>query len=133
MAKSFFKMQYAASIWPEVEKWAVEHNYTLESPGENPRLYMRKSEDSSTKINVTVSQVDTDVRISAWFSDSIRDELEIDSPSLYSALPRKQALSEIQNLLAELGYTPPDKAKTKDRQNFAFNLGRSIRKFSGKK
>ena len=126
-------MYFARSIWPVLEKWAIEHNYTLETPGENPRLYVRKDEGSSTKINVTVSQVDTDVRISAWFSDSIRAELKIDSPSLYSALPRKQALSEIHNLLAELGYPPPDKAKTKDRQNFAFNLGRSIRKLSGKK
>jgi hypothetical protein len=52
---------------------------------------------------------------------------------LYAALPRKQARSEIRNLLAELGYTPPDKAKKKDGQNFAFNLGRSVRKLSGKK
>jgi len=133
MTKTAIKLNFAQSIWPVVEKWAVENNYDLETPGENPRLYARKSEDSGARINITVSQIDTDVSINAWFSDAIRDELEIDSPSLYSALPRKQALSEIQNLLAEFGYTPPYKAKKKDQQNFAFNLGRSIRKLSGKK
>ena len=133
MTKTAIKLNFARSIWPAVEKWADEHNYDLETPGENPRRYARKSEDSSARINVTVSQIDTDVSINAWFSDAIRDELEIDAPSLYAAWPRKQAVSEIQNLLAEFGYTPPDKAKKKDGQNFAFNLGRSIRKLSGKK
>lgn len=133
MTKTVIKLNIAHSIWPAVEKWAVEHNYNLETPGESPRLYVQKSEDSSAKINVMVSQIDTAARISVWFSDSLRDELEIDSPSLYSALPRKQAQSEILNLLTELGYAPPEQAQTKDRQNFAFNLGRSIRKFAGKK
>lgn len=133
MKKTAIKLNFARSIWPVVEKWAVEHNYKLETPGENPRLYLRKSEDASTKINVAISQVDADVKINAWFSDLVRNELELDSPSLYSALPRKEALSEIQKLLGELGYTPPKKTKTTDKQNFAFNLGRSIRKLSGKK
>jgi hypothetical protein len=137
MTKTAIKLNFARSIWPMVEKWATEHNYQLETPGENPRLYVRKSADSSARINVTVSQIDTDVSINAWFSDAIRAELEIDAPSLYAglyaALPRKRALAEIQNLLAKLGYTPPDKTKKKDGQNFAFNLGRSVRKLSGKK
>jgi len=133
MTKTAIKLNFDNSIWPIVEKWAADHNYDLETPGENRRLYARKSEDSSARINITVSQVDTDVCINAWFSDAIRNELEIDSPSLYSVLPRKQALSEIQNLLAEFGHPPPNKAKKMDGQNFAFNLGRSIRKLSGKK
>ena len=133
MVKTAFKMQYAANIWPIVAQWAVEHNYDLVTPEEKSRLFVRKCEDSSARINLAISQVETDVSIKAWFSDAIRAELEIDSPSLYSAVPRKQALSEIQNLLVELGYTPSGKAKQKDRQNFAFNLGRSIRKLSNKK
>jgi hypothetical protein len=133
MAKTAIKLNFARSIWPVVEKWAEDNRYNLETSDENSWLFVRKSEDSSAKIHVTFSQIGADVRISAWFSDSVRKELEIDSPSLYSALPRKQAVSEMQNLLAALGYTPPDHTKAKDRQNFAFNLGRSIRKLTGKK
>ena len=98
MAKTSIQLNYAASIWPVVEKWAVENNYKLETPGESARLYVRKSDNASTEVRVNISQDDTNVKINAWFRDSIRDELELDSPSLYSALPRKKALSEIQNL-----------------------------------
>jgi hypothetical protein len=133
MTKTAIKLNFARSIWPVIEKWAEDTGYNLETSDENSRLYVRKSEDSNAKIYVTFSQVDADVRIKAWFSDPIRNELKIDSPSLYSALPRKQAVSEIQNLLVMLGHKPPDPTKAKDRQNFAFNLGRSIRKLTGKK
>lgn len=126
-------MQHAANIWPTVEQWAVENNYELETLGESARLYARISKDTSSKISVAITQVGADVRASAWYSDALRDELEIDSPSLYSLLPRKEALSEIQGLLAALGDIPPSKTQTKNKQNMAFNLGRSIRKLSGKK
>jgi hypothetical protein len=133
MAKTSIQLNYAASVWPIVEKWAAENNYVLETPGDTTRLYLRKSKDESATISVSISQAGEVVQIRAWFSDLIRKELAIDSPSLYAALPRKEALSEIQKLLAALGAIPADKPKTKDKQNFAFNLGRSIRKLSGKK
>lgn len=133
MAKTSIKFKCADSIWPIVEKWAVEKNYVLETPGETSRLYLHKSKDASTQIYVAVSQDGDEVQIKSWFSDLIRKELEIDSPSLYSALPRKEAASQIQELLDALGAIPPRKPKTKGKQNFAFNLGRSIRKISGKK
>jgi len=131
MAKTCIQVKYAPSIWPIVEKWAVENKYLLEKPGEFTRLYLRTSKEASAKISIEISQIDDDVKIIAWFSDLIRKELEIDSPSLYSALPRKKALSEIQDLLSGLGTIPHRKPKKK--QNMAFNFGRSIRKLSGKK
>lgn len=133
MAKTSVHLNYAPSIWPVVKKWAVENNYALETQAESTRLYLRNSKEASAKISVAISQVDKDVQIQAWFSDFVRKELEIDSPSLYAKLPRKEALSEIQKLLAALGTAPPRKAKTTKKGNLAFNFGRSIRKISGKK
>ena len=133
MAKTSAQFKYAGNIWPLVEKWAAENNYALGKIGESNRLYLRENIEAGARISVAISQVDENVRVNAWFSDMLRKELEIDSPSLYAALPRKEALAEIQKLLAALGAIPPGKAKTKANQNFAFNLGRSIRKLSGKK
>ena len=133
MSKTSIQIKHSGSIWPVVDDWAFENGFKLETPGDSRRLYVRKGEDSNSKINLAISQVGADVRIDVWFSDAVRSELALDSLSLYSALPRKEALSEVQKLLAELGYIPPGKRKTRDKQNFAFNLGRSIRKLSGKK
>ena len=133
MAKTSIRLKYAPNVWPVVENWAGENQYVLEAPAETTRLYIRKSDDKSTKISVAISQTGENVRIRSWYSDLLRKELEIDSPSLYAALPRKEALSEIQKLLEALGAIQPDPTKTKGKQNFAFNLGRSIRKLSGKK
>ena len=133
MAKTSVQLKYSPSIWPIVEKWAVENNYVLRTPGESTRLYFRKNKEASTKISVDISQVGEDVQIRAWFSDLIRKELEVDSPSLYAALPRKEALSEIQKLLTALGAIPVDQSKKGQKQNLAFSLGRSLRKLSGKK
>ena len=133
MAKTTVHLNYPSSIWPIVEKWAGQHNYALETSTESTRLYLRDSEETSAQIHVTLSQADKDVQIQAWFSDLIRKELEIDSPSVYAALPRKEAVSEINNLLAALGALPPKKTKPAKRGSLAFNLGRSIRKISGKK
>lgn len=133
MAKTSVHLNYASSVWPVVEKWAAENDYVLETHGESARLYLRESKEASAKISVAISQVDAGVKISAWFSDLIRKELAVDSSSLYAALPRKEALSEIQKLLAALGSAPASKAKTTKKSNTAFKLGRSIRKLSGKK
>jgi len=133
MAKTSVQLKYPANIWPIVEKWAYEHNYVLETPGDSTRLYLRNDQEASAKLYILISQVDEDVQVKTWFSDLIRKELEIDSPSLYSALPRKEALSEIQELFTALGYNLTRKSKTRKKGNMAFNLGRSLRKFSGKK
>ena len=133
MAKTSVHLNVASSIWPVVEKWAAESNYVLETRGESARLYLRENKAASAKISVAISQVDAGVKISAWFSDLIRKELAVDSSSLYAALPRKEALSEIQKLLAALGAVPASKVKTRKKSNTAFKLGRSIRKLSGKK
>ena len=133
MAKTSIYLNYTSSIWPVVEKWADENNYALETQAESTRLYLRNSKEAAAQIRVAISQVVEDVQIQAWFSDLIRKELEIDSTSLYAALPRKEAFSEIQKLLAALGTVPTRKAKTTKKGNLAFNLGRSIRKISGKK
>ena len=133
MAKTTFKMQHAANIWPTVEQWAVENNYELETPGESTRLYARISKDTNSKISVAISQIGARVEINAWYSDVIQPELKIEATSLYAALPRKEALAEIQELLTALGFLPPNQKKTQHKQNLAFNLGRSIRKLSGKK
>ena len=47
------------------------------------------------------------------FSDLIRKELEIDSASIYAALPRKEAVKEIHNLLTALGTAPPKQPEKK--------------------
>ena len=133
MAKTTIKLKYAGSIWPVVENWADENDYALETPGESSRLYLRRSKETSVQIFVAFSQAGDQVQIKSWFSDLIRKELEINSPSLYAALPRKEAFSEIQKLLAALGAVSPRKPKTTGKKNLAFNLGRSIRKISGKK
>ena len=133
MAKTSVHLNYASSIWPVVEKWAGENYYALETQSESTRRYLRSTKEASAKIRIAISQVNEDVQIQAWFSDLIRKELEIDSTSLYAALPRKEALSEIQKLLVALGTVPTSKAKTTKKRNLAFNLGRSIRKISGKK
>jgi hypothetical protein len=133
MTKTAFKVRYSGSIWPAVEKWAAESDYILEIPGDSARFYFRELKESDGKIRLAISQVSEDVQIKAWFSDSIQDELAIDSPSLYSALPRKMARSELQALLKTLGYKPPDKRKRKKKDSIAFKFGRSIRKLSGKK
>jgi hypothetical protein len=133
MAKTSVRWKYADSVWPVVESWAAEHNYQLETTRESTRQYLRKSDDPNVKIRVAISQVDADVQIDTWFRDLIRAELALDSSSLYAALPRKTALSEVQTLLVQLGYVSPAKAKATDPQKLAFNLGRSIRKLTGKK
>ena len=135
MAKTSIHLKYAPSIWPLVEKWADENKYALKSSGETSRLYQRELGNASTSVNVSISQANDAVQIEAWYSDLLRKEIEIDSLSLYAALPRKEASAEIQKLLAALGAIPPnrEKAKKKKTGNTAFNLGRSIRKLSGKK
>jgi hypothetical protein len=133
MAKTVFKMQYATNIWPAVEQWADGHHYRLEAPGESMRLYARISQDTNSNISVAISQNGGRVEINAWYSDVIRTELKIDATSLYAALPRKEALAEIQALLAALDYRPQNPKKAQNIQKRAFNLGRSIRKLSGKK
>jgi hypothetical protein len=133
MGKTTFKLQHLANIWPIVEKWAVGNNYKLEAPGETTRLYTRKSTNANTRISVAIAQMGASVEMRAWYSDAIRAELEIDSPSLYAALPRKEARSEIQELLTALGFLPPNKKKSKNKQSLAFDLGRSLRRLSGKK
>ena len=133
MAKTSVHLNYASSIWPVVEKWAGENYYALETQSESARRYLRSTKEASAKIRIAISQVNEDVQIQAWFSDFVRKELEIDSPSLYAKHPRKKALSEIQKLLAALGTAPPRKTKTTKKGNLAFNFGRSIRKISGKK
>jgi hypothetical protein len=133
MAKTIVRLNVSSSIWPVVEQWAGQHNYALETSTESTRLYLRNSEEANAQIHVALSQDDEHVQIQAWFSDLIRKELEIDSSSFYAALPRKEAVSEINNLIATLGVTPPKKAETTQKGSLAFNLGRSIRKISGKK
>ena len=133
MAKTTVQLKYSASIWPVVEKWAEAYNYTLETQAESTREYQRTSPEASAVIHVAVSQVDKDVKIQSWFSDLIRKELEIDSSSIYAALPRKEAVAEVNNLLAALGAVPPKQQEKKKKRNLAYNLGRSIRKISGKK
>lgn len=133
MAKTTVHLKHSASIWPIVEKWAEAHSYTLETLAESTREYLRKNADANAQIHLDISQVDTDVKIQAWFSDLIRKELEIDSASIYAALPRKEAVGEINNLLAVLGTAPPKQQEKKKKRNLAYNLGRSIRKISGKK
>lgn len=133
MAKTTVQLKYPASIWPIVEKWAETHNYALETQVESTRAYLRTDAEASAQIHLEISQVDTQVKIQAWFSDLIRKELEIDSASIYAALPRKEAVKEIHNLLTALGTTPPKQQEKKKKRNMAFNLGRSIRKISGKK
>jgi hypothetical protein len=133
MAKTTVRLKHPASIWPVVEKWAEAHNYTLETQTESTRAYLRRVADASAQIHLEISQVDTEVKIQAWFSDLIRKELEIDSASIYAALPRKEAVGELNNLLAALGTAPPKQQEKKKKRNLAFNLGRSIRKISGKK
>ena len=109
--KNIFSLNYAPNIWPVVEKWAAENNYALETQAESARLYLRNNKETNAKISVSISQVNEDVQIQAWFSDMVRKELEIDSPSLYAALPRKEAFSEIQKLLTALGTVPIQKSK----------------------
>ena len=133
MAKTTVRLKQPASIWPVVEQWAEAHNYTLETQVESTRTYLRKVADASAQIHLEISQVDMDVKIQAWFSDLIRKELEIDSSSIYAALPRKEAVREINYLLTALGVAPPKQQEKKKKQNLAFNLARSIRKISGKK
>ena len=132
MAKTSIRLKYAPSIWPLVEKWADEHQYSLAAPGKTSRLYLRSLGDENNSINVSISQADDAVHIEAWYSDRLRKEIEIDSLSLYAALPRKEANTEIQTLLAAFGAIPHGKAKKKTGST-AFNLGRSLRKLSGKK
>jgi hypothetical protein len=132
MAKTTVHLKRSASIWLDVEKWAEAYNYTLETQAESTREYLRNSPEASAQIHVEISQVDMDVKIQAWFSDLIRKELEIDSASIYAALPRKEAVGEINNLLTALGTAPPKQQEKKKKRNLAFNLGRSIRKISGK-
>lgn len=134
MAKTSVRLQYAANLWPLVEEWAGEHKYILRSSKESTRLFIQEQKETNAKIRVEISQVADAVQIYAWFSDLIRKELALDSASLYASLPRKEAFSEIQKLISMLGNTPVRKAKTaKKNRNIAFNLGRSIRKMSGKK
>ena len=133
MAKTTVHLKHSASIWPIVEKWAEAYKYALETQAESTREYLRNSSEASAQIHVEISQIDASVKIQAWFSDLIRKELEIDSASIYAALPRKEAVGEINNLLTALGTTPPKQPKKTKKQNLAFNLGRSIRKISGKK
>ena len=133
MAKTVIQLKYTSSIWPVVEKWAGENNYALENQAESTQAYLRNIQEASAQIHVAISQVDQDVQIQAWFSDLVRKELEVDSSSIYAALPRKEAVSEINNLLIALGAIPPKKTKPAKKRNLAFNLGRSIRKISGKK
>jgi hypothetical protein len=132
MAKTTVHLKRSASIWLDVEKWAEAYNYTLETQAESTREYLRNSSEASAQIHVEISQVDMDVKIQAWFSDLIRKELEIDSASIYAALPRKEAVGEINNLLTALGTALPKQQEKKKKRNLAFNLGRSIRKISGK-
>lgn len=133
MGKTTVQLKHSASVWPIVEKWAEAHNYTLETQAESTRVYLQSNVETSTQIHLEISQVYTEVKIQAWFSDLIRKELEIDSSSIYAALPRKEAVGEVNNLLAALGITPPKQQEKKKKRNLAFNLGRSIRKISGKK
>ena len=133
MAKTTVHLKHSASIWPIVEKWAEAHSYALEAQAESTREYLRKNADANAQIHLEISQVDTQVKIQAWFSDLIRKELEIDSASIYAALPRKEAVGEINNLLTALGTVPPKQPEKKKKRNLAYNLGRSIRKISGKK
>ena len=133
MAKTTVHLKHSASIWPIVENWADQYNYELEILAESTRKYLRTSSEASAQIHLEISQVDSEVKIQAWFSDLVRKELEIDSSSIYAALPRKEAVGEINNLLAALGSAPPKQPEKKKKRNLAFNLGRSIRKISGKK
>ena len=133
MTKTSIHLTYNPSIWPIVEAWAGENHYALENNGETKRVYFRKSADAGAEIRVAISQATGIVQIEAWYSDLLQKELAIDSNSMYAALPRKEARAEIQNLLAALGAIPSDKTKTEKKGSIAFNLGRSIRKLSGKK
>jgi hypothetical protein len=133
MTKTSIHLKHGTNIWPLIEAWAGENHYVLENAGDTKRVYLRKSADAGAEIRVAISQSDGIVHIEAWYSDLLRKELAIDSNSLYAALPRKEASAEIQKLLTALGAAPSDKTKTKKKANIAFNLGRSIRKLSGKK
>jgi hypothetical protein len=132
MAKTSFRLKVGTSIWSVVEKWADENCFELETSDESNRLYLHHDVEADAKISADISQVVEDVHIEVWFSDLIRKELSIDSPSLYAALPRKEAFARIQKLLTKLSSSQPKKQKTAKRDSFAFNLGRSLRKLSGK-
>ena len=133
MAKTTVQLKHPTSIWSVVEKWAEAYNYTLETQAESTRKYLRSSSEASATIHLEVSQVGSDIKIQSWFSDLIRKELEIDSSSIYAALPRKEAVAEINNLLTALGAVPPKQQGKKEKRNLAYKFGRSIRKISGKK
>ena len=132
MSKTSIQFKHADNIWPIVEKWANENGYEQESASGSMRLYFRETPETSGRISLEIAQVDADVIIRAWYSDVVRNEMAIDSASLYSALPRIEAHSEIKTLSTALGYRSAGKTKSKKKKNIAFNFGRSIRKLSGK-
>jgi hypothetical protein len=132
MSKTTITLKNAERIWPVVEKWADAHDYTLDKSEESHRLYHKANKEGGN-IHVEISLTGQDWQLSAWYSDLLRKEMEIDTPNPYAALPRKEALAEIKDLLAGLGYKTTNKAKSKKKEPLAFKLGRSLRNLTGKK
>jgi hypothetical protein len=132
MAKTTIVLKKTGKIWPVVENWAEAHDYIQEISDERSCLYHKENKDGGS-IHVGISLSGQDAELSAWYSDRLRKEMEIDTPNPYAALPRKEALAEIKTLLNGLGYDPTKQAKSVKKENLAFKLGRSIRNISGKK
>lgn|SRR5574341_1824651 len=102
----------SADVWPIVETWAKESNYSLKTQTGSTRLYQRGQGFLTAPMMLEISQGGGQVHLEAWISVSpfmrlfalflIPAEMGIESGGLQLVIPRNMARGAVNKLLNQL-------------------------------
>ncbi len=104
---------YSESIWPTVEKWAVENGFKPVFQSSTERIFQKGVGFLVAPMMLSISQKREEVRGEAWIRSGLLvrifsmfmlpPEMGIEPGGIKGVLPRKIARTAVNNLLARLG------------------------------
>lgn len=114
--RTILKFPLPDNFWPEVEAWAAQTGFTLDSKEDARRLYRKGHWLLMAPAFVELRQEGRQAILEAWVkADSFlilsmltgqKAETGIASGGLIAALPRSRAREAVNRLLARFGQTP---------------------------
>jgi len=103
-------------LWPQVEAWAAEAKFTLDSQEDQSRVYRRGHRLLMAPIWVAIKQEGKRVILEAWVAADLylflsllsgkKPECGIESGGLTAVVPRRQAREAVNRLLVRFGQKP---------------------------
>ena len=104
------------NLWSQVEAWAAETGFKLDSQEEKRRVYRRGNRLLTAPLWVEIRQQGKQVVLEAWVTADFylflsllsgkKPETAIESGGLTACIPRRNAREAVNRLLARFGQQP---------------------------